>query len=200
MAAKTAVAMEIRETGFDGLVELVPQIFQDERGFFLETFRQELLGNAGFQADFVQDNQSYSNKNVIRGLHLQLPPYEQIKMVRVATGKVLDVVVDIRKGSQTFGRSYSCVLDSKRCNSLYIPAGFAHGFAVLFLTGAIRLIVGPFFRAAGSFLGSGGVAFVRLFGSALAGLLRFLTRSVLRDFFLGGFLLAGCAGFFLWRF
>ena len=123
--------MEIKETGFEGLVEIIPRVFHDDRGFFLETYRESILNEAGIPTSFVQDNQSFSQKNVIRGLHLQLAPHEQIKMVRVTTGRVLDVVVDVRDGSETFGKHFSCVLDGNEGNSLYIPAGFAHGFAVL---------------------------------------------------------------------
>ena len=123
--------MQLKETGFDGLYEIIPSIYHDERGFFLETFREQFLTEAGLPATFVQDNQSFSRKNVIRGLHLQIPPYEQIKLVRVAMGKVLDVVVDVRKNSTTYGRHYKCVLSAETGNMLYIPGGFAHGFAAL---------------------------------------------------------------------
>jgi dTDP-4-dehydrorhamnose 3,5-epimerase len=123
--------MEIKKTGIEGLIEIVPKIFHDSRGYFLETFNAKILSEAGITLDFVQDNQSYSKKGVLRGLHFQKPPYEQGKLVRVVTGKVLDVAVDLRKGSSTFGKHYSCILDSEINNMLYVPPGFAHGFSAL---------------------------------------------------------------------
>ena len=123
--------MEIKPTGFEGLVEIIPKIYKDHRGYFLETFRTDVLDDYGLMSNFVQDNQSYSFKNVIRGLHLQLPPHDQIKLVMVVTGKVMDIVVDVRKESATFWKHYKCLLESDRGNMLYIPAGFAHGIAVL---------------------------------------------------------------------
>ena len=96
----------------------------------MESFRTKTLAEAGLEGSFVQDNQSFSIKNVIRGLHLQVSPYEQIKLVRAVTGKVLDVAVDLRKGSPTFGKHYKCILDGQKGNMLYIPGGFAHGIAV----------------------------------------------------------------------
>ena len=123
--------MTIEATSFEGLFEMIPTIFHDDRGYFMESFRTETLENAGLKSSFVQDNQSFSRKNVVRGLHLQVSPHEQIKLVRAVSGKVLDVAVDIRKGSPTFGRYYKCILDGKIGNMLYIPAGFAHGIAVL---------------------------------------------------------------------
>ena len=123
--------MEIKSTEFEDLFEIVPNIFSDNRGYFLETFRKSKLEEAGLKADFVQDNQSFSTKGVVRGLHLQMAPHEQIKLVRAVTGKVLDVVVDVRKGSKTFGETFMCILDSRLGNMLYIPGGFAHGFRAL---------------------------------------------------------------------
>ena len=122
--------MRIQATEFSGLFEIIPTIYQDDRGYFMESFKSNTLIEAGLDASFVQDNQSFSIKNVIRGLHLQVSPYEQIKLVRAVSGKVLDVAVDLRKGSPTFGKHYKCVLDSEKGNMLYIPAGFAHGIAV----------------------------------------------------------------------
>lgn len=123
--------MEIKPTGFEGLVEIIPKIYKDHRGYFLETFRTDVLDDYGLMSDFVQDNQSFSFKNVIRGLHLQIPPHDQIKLVRAVTGKVMDIVVDVRKESATFGKHFKCLLDSDQGNMLYIPTGFAHGIAVL---------------------------------------------------------------------
>jgi dTDP-4-dehydrorhamnose 3,5-epimerase len=123
--------MEIKNTGIEGLIEIVPKVFHDSRGYFFESFNKEYLQEAGITVNFVQDNQSFSKKSVLRGLHFQKPPYEQGKLVRVVMGKVLDVAVDIRKGSPTFGNHYSCILDSTINNMLYIPPGFAHGFSTL---------------------------------------------------------------------
>jgi dTDP-4-dehydrorhamnose 3,5-epimerase len=123
--------MEIKATGINGLVEIFPKIFHDERGFFFESFHEKKLKDAGINATFVQDNQSFSQKGVLRGLHLQNPPYAQGKLVRVITGKALDVAVDLRKDSPTFGKSYKVILDSQKNNMLYIPEGFGHGFVAL---------------------------------------------------------------------
>lgn len=123
--------MKIIETKIDGLVIIEPDIFEDERGYFFESYNREKFYNLGINIDFVQDNQSKSQKNVLRGLHFQSPPYAQAKLVRVIQGAVLDVAVDIRKNSSTYGKYDSAILseDNKRC--FYIPNGFAHGFVTL---------------------------------------------------------------------
>ena len=123
--------MQITETELEGIVEIHPRIFRDNRGYFLETYRDDILANIGLPTNFVQDNQSFSKKGVVRGLHLQIAPKAQIKLVRAITGRVMDIVVDVRKDSKTFGMQYQCLLDSELGNMLYIPAGFAHGIAVL---------------------------------------------------------------------
>ena len=123
--------MTVVDTGFEGLLEIRPRIFEDSRGFFLESYHQEKLKASGINCDFVQDNQSFSKKGVVRGLHFQVSPSAQTKLVHVAWGRVKDVVVDIREGSPTFGKAYHCELDSKKRNMLLIPKGFAHGFATL---------------------------------------------------------------------
>jgi dTDP-4-dehydrorhamnose 3,5-epimerase len=123
--------MEVRELALPGLIELVPSIFKDERGYFFESYNKHLFEKIGISVDFMQDNQSFSKRGVIRGLHLQSPPYEQGKLVRVITGSVLDVVVDVRKKSLTYGQYLSLELNDEKKNMLYIPAGFAHGFAAL---------------------------------------------------------------------
>ncbi|TAH24691.1 MAG: dTDP-4-dehydrorhamnose 3,5-epimerase [Cytophagales bacterium] len=123
--------MEIRPLKIEGLVELTPRLFRDERGFFFESYNKKTLKDAGLDLDFVQDNQSYSTPGVVRGLHFQKPPFAQGKLVRVLKGKILDVAVDIRKGSPTFGQYEAIVLDDIKCNMLWIPAGFAHGFSAL---------------------------------------------------------------------
>ena len=109
-----------------------PEVHGDSRGYFTESFRQDLLDDfLGYEVNFIQDNESKSSKGVLRGLHYQLPPYEQTKLVRVIEGKVLDVAVDIRQSSPTFGQYLSTELSSDNHRQLFIPRGFAHGFVVL---------------------------------------------------------------------
>jgi len=114
-----------------GLKILQPTIFQDDRGYFFESYNYETFKNLGIEDLFLQDNQSFSKKNVIRGLHFQMPPFAQAKLVRVIKGAVLDVAVDIRKGSATYGQHFSVVLSEENQWQFYIPEGFAHGFAAL---------------------------------------------------------------------
>ncbi|HAR20711.1 MAG TPA: dTDP-4-dehydrorhamnose 3,5-epimerase [Cytophagales bacterium] len=123
--------MEIRKTSIEGLIEIFPRIFKDERGFFLETHSIKAFTEAGLNLNFVQDNQSFSKKGVVRGLHFQKSPFAQGKLVRVITGKALDIAVDIRPESPTFGKWESFLLDSANSNIVYVPEGFAHGFAAL---------------------------------------------------------------------
>lgn len=123
--------MKHRKFTIKGLIEFNPRIFDDQRGNFFESYRQEMLEKLGLHSEFVQDNQSFSIKNVLRGIHFQAKPYEQAKLVRVVTGKVLDVAVDLRPDSETFGRHIATVLDSSRNNMLFIPEGFGHGFLAL---------------------------------------------------------------------
>lgn len=121
--------MQIIETGIQGLVEIQPKVFGDERGYFFESYREDTLSSYfGEKISFIQDNQSYSTKGVLRGLHLQQGDHAQGKLVRVLKGKVLDVAVDLRPNSATFGKSYSVVLDTDRHNMFYVPPGFGHGF------------------------------------------------------------------------
>jgi dTDP-4-dehydrorhamnose 3,5-epimerase len=123
--------MEVRQTGIDGLVEIIPALYQDDRGWFCEFYRADRFEAGGIRYNFVQDNHSFSRKGVVRGLHFQLPPYGQAKLVSVITGRILDVVVDIRQGSKTFGRVHYCILDAQKHNMLMVPEGFGHGFAAL---------------------------------------------------------------------
>jgi dTDP-4-dehydrorhamnose 3,5-epimerase len=109
-----------------------PEVYGDSRGYFIETFRQDKFEEAiGYRVDFIQDNESKSTKGVLRGLHFQCPPFPQSKLVRVIQGEVLDVAVDIRHGSPTYGQVVSVVLNDKDKLQLFIPRGFAHGFVVL---------------------------------------------------------------------
>ncbi len=123
--------MEVIETELKGLFVLKPRVFEDERGYFFESYNQNLFKQAGLDLEFVQDNQSLSQKGVLRGLHFQNPPHAQGKLVRVITGAVLDVVVDIRKNSATYGKSYGLELTEKNKWMMYVPPGFAHGFLTL---------------------------------------------------------------------
>lgn len=123
--------MKVLPTPIEGVLLIEPRVFSDNRGSFFETFNEKILVEAGITLPFVQDNQSISKKNVIRGLHFQVPPYEQGKLVRVVKGSVLDVALDLRKGSKTFGRHYSVELSADNKLALWIPPGFAHGFSVL---------------------------------------------------------------------
>jgi dTDP-4-dehydrorhamnose 3,5-epimerase len=123
--------MEIIETGIKDLVVIKPKVFRDDRGYFFESFNRTKLDVLGNDLEFVQDNQSLSQKDVLRGLHFQNPPYAQAKLVSVIQGSVLDVAVDIRKESPTYGKSFSIVLDGIDKNQLFIPVGFAHGFKTL---------------------------------------------------------------------
>ena len=122
--------MNIEKTFIEGLVVITPQIFADGRGYFLESYNKKKLEEI-LNVEFVQDNESASQKGVLRGLHFQNPPHAQGKLVRVIRGRVLDVVVDIRKSSKTFGKHYKHVLSGEHKEQLYIPEGFAHGFLVL---------------------------------------------------------------------
>jgi len=114
------------------IILIEPTIYGDDRGYFIETFRQDLLEEAiGYKINFVQDNESRSTKGVLRGLHYQLSPYSQAKLVKVIEGIVLDIAVDIRKSSPTFGQHVSLELTAQNKHQLFVPHGFAHGFVVL---------------------------------------------------------------------
>ena len=114
------------------IILIKPTLISDSRGYFVETFRQDLFEEAiGYKVNFIQDNESKSKRGVLRGLHYQLPPYSQAKLVRVIEGSVLDVAVDIRKSSPTFGQHVALELTSKNKEQLFVPHGFAHGFVLL---------------------------------------------------------------------
>ncbi|TXD74766.1 dTDP-4-dehydrorhamnose 3,5-epimerase [Aequorivita antarctica] len=124
--------MEIQKTPLKDCFILKPDVFRDDRGLFYETYNQKVFEKiTGLKIDFVQDNQSVSSKGVLRGLHFQNGEMVQAKLVRVVKGKVLDIVVDIRKDSETFGRSFSIILDDVEHLQLFVPKGFAHGFITL---------------------------------------------------------------------
>ncbi|MDT8394443.1 MAG: dTDP-4-dehydrorhamnose 3,5-epimerase [Bacteroidales bacterium] len=123
--------MTITETKLPGLLVIDPKVFGDERGYFFESFNRSAFELAGLPADFLQDNESKSAKGVLRGLHFQHPPYEQGKLVRVARGAAMDVSVDIRKGSSTYGKWEAFELTGQNKRMIWIPPGFAHGFLSL---------------------------------------------------------------------
>ena len=123
--------MEVIKTEIDGVVIIEPRIFKDDRGYFYESFSQREFEEKVCQTTFVQDNQSKSSYGVLRGLHFQKPPYSQSKLVRCIKGAVLDVAVDIRKGSPTFGKYVAVELTEDNHRQFFVPRGFAHGFAVL---------------------------------------------------------------------
>jgi dTDP-4-dehydrorhamnose 3,5-epimerase len=123
--------MNIIQTPIEGLLVIEPQVFQDARGYFVETYNADRYRAAGITAQFVQDNQSCSSYGVVRGLHFQRPPYTQAKLVCCTVGRVLDVAVDLRKDSRTYGQWFSVELSEANKRQFFIPRGFAHGFSVL---------------------------------------------------------------------
>ncbi len=123
--------MEIIDTEINGLKILKPRVFTDSRGYFFESYSKRLFSQKVAEVEFVQDNESCSSMGVIRGLHFQRPPYSQAKLVRCVKGRVLDVAVDIRKGSPTFGKHVAVEMTEDNHLQFFIPHGFAHGFAVL---------------------------------------------------------------------
>ena len=123
--------MKVVRTPVEGLLVLQPDILEDNRGYFFESWSKDTFQDIGLDLDFVQDNQSFSKKGVLRGLHFQNPPFPQGKLVRVIKGKALDVAVDIRKNSPTYGQHFSIELSGKNKTMFWIPYGFAHGFLTL---------------------------------------------------------------------
>jgi dTDP-4-dehydrorhamnose 3,5-epimerase len=120
--------MKVIETEIEGLIEFEPRVFGDSRGHFFESYRQDVIDKTLGNVKFSQDNQSFSERGVLRGLHFQKGDFAQGKLVRVVKGKVLDVAVDLRPNSKTFGKWHSVVLDTEKHNMMYVPEGFAHGF------------------------------------------------------------------------
>jgi dTDP-4-dehydrorhamnose 3,5-epimerase len=123
--------MEVLLTPIEGLKIIKPKVFEDGRGYFYESWNKDVFSNAGINTEFIQDNQSLSQKNVLRGLHFQNPPFAQAKLVRVIKGAVLDVALDLRKVSPTYGKSFTLELTEANKQMLFIPEGFAHGFLTL---------------------------------------------------------------------
>jgi dTDP-4-dehydrorhamnose 3,5-epimerase len=129
--------MSFYEVDIPGLLIIEPKVFEDSRGYFFESYNEQLFAKAGLNIRFVQDNQSKSSYGVIRGLHYQLGAHAQSKLVRVLEGMILDVAVDIRKGSPTYGKSFALELSAENKKQLFIPKGFAHGFSVLSETAVV---------------------------------------------------------------
>lgn len=123
--------MKTIETGFNGLLLIEPRVFEDPRGYFFESYNSRTYSAAGIGSVFVQDNQSRSSRGVIRGLHYQIAPHAQAKLVRVLSGRIFDVALDIRPGSPTFGKWYGAELSAENRRQVFVPRGFAHGFSVL---------------------------------------------------------------------
>jgi dTDP-4-dehydrorhamnose 3,5-epimerase len=123
--------MPFTPTTFPGLIVIEPNVFEDSRGYFFEAYNERLFGQNNIGIEFLQDNQSRSSYGVIRGLHYQAPPYAQTKLIRVLSGAIVDIVVDLRIGSPTFGETFSIELSSENRKQLLVPKGFAHGFSVI---------------------------------------------------------------------
>ena len=140
--------MEVIQTGIPGVVIIEPRVFKDQRGYFFESYSQKEFDLKVRPVVFVQDNQSKSSYGVVRGLHFQKGMFSQSKLVRVVKGEVLDVAVDIRKGSPTFGKHVSVVLNAETHRELFIPRGFAHGFAVLSPTAVFQYKCDNFYAPA----------------------------------------------------
>jgi len=129
--------MNIEQTFIKDLVIISPMVYDDSRGFFFEAYNQAKFNKNGIEYQFIQDNQSFSKRGVIRGLHLQINPFAQAKLVRVLEGEILDVAVDLRKNSPTYGQHFSVVLSDANKKQLMVPHGFAHGFSVLSETASV---------------------------------------------------------------
>lgn len=129
--------MNIEPTFIKNLVVLTPTIFEDERGYFFEAYNKSKFADLGIPIDFVQDNQSFSKRGTLRGLHYQNPPFAQTKLVRVLQGEIMDVSIDLRKDSPTFGKHFGIVLSAENKKQLLVPQGFAHGFSVLSETAVV---------------------------------------------------------------
>jgi dTDP-4-dehydrorhamnose 3,5-epimerase len=129
--------MNIEQTFIKDLVLISPSVFEDARGYFFEAYNKSKFSDLGITIDFVQDNQSFSKKDTLRGLHYQNPPFAQTKLVRVLQGEIIDVAVDLRKDSPTYGKHFSVLLSAENNKQLLVPQGFAHGFSVISETAVV---------------------------------------------------------------
>ncbi|MBW1657704.1 dTDP-4-dehydrorhamnose 3,5-epimerase [Flavobacterium quisquiliarum] len=147
--------MKIVETFIKDLVIIEPIVFGDERGYFFESYNKSKFEELGIKIDFIQDNQSFSKKGTLRGLHYQNPPFAQTKLIRVIEGEIIDVVVDLRKDSVTYGKSFNILLSADNKKQLLIPHGFAHGFSVISETAVVIYKCDQFYNKASE----GGIKF-----------------------------------------
>jgi dTDP-4-dehydrorhamnose 3,5-epimerase len=147
--------MTIETTPINDLVIIHPTVFEDERGYFMESFNQQSLQEAGINIQFVQDNQSFSKRGTLRGLHFQNPPFAQTKLVRVLEGEIVDVAVDLRENSPTYGQHFAIRLSAENKKQLLIPQGFAHGFSVISETATVLYKCDQFYNKASE----GGIRF-----------------------------------------
>lgn len=138
--------MPFIKTDFPGLLIFEPVVFEDSRGYFFESYNEKIFSAAGVEIKFIQDNQAKSTFGVIRGLHFQLAPYSQTKLIRVLSGSILDVAVDIRQGSPTYGQAYSLELTAENKKQLLVPKGFAHGYSVLSETAEVMYKCDEFYN------------------------------------------------------
>ena len=138
--------MEIIKTPLEGLVVIQPKVFEDERGYFMESYKESFIKDNFPLLNFVQDNESKSSYGVLRGLHFQNPPYEQTKLIRVVEGEIQDVVVDLRKDSTSYGKHFSIILNSEEKKQLLVPKGFAHGFLTLSKKATIQYKVDNYYN------------------------------------------------------
>lgn len=140
--------MPFTETSFPGLIIFEPKVFNDDRGYFLESYNANTFKEAGIDITFLQDNQARSVYGVLRGLHYQRPPYAQTKLIRVLEGDILDVVVDLRQGAPSYGEVFSIVLSQENKKQLLVPKGFAHGYSVLSSTAEVLYKCDAFYHKA----------------------------------------------------
>lgn len=147
--------MNIEQTPIQDLVIITPTVFEDERGYFMESYNKTKLKDLEINIEFVQDNQSFSKKGTLRGLHYQNPPYAQTKLVRVLEGEIIDVAVDLRKDSPTYGQSFAIQLTAENKKQLLVPQGFAHGFSVISETAVVMYKCDQFYDKASE----GGIRF-----------------------------------------
>ncbi len=147
--------MKFEYTSLQDIVVIEPTVFEDARGYFFEAYNQERLAALGVTIDFVQDNQSFSKRGTLRGLHYQNPPYAQTKLVRVLQGEIIDVAVDIRRASPTYGQHFAIRLSAENKKQLLIPHGFAHGFSVISETAVVLYKCDQFYNKASE----GGIRF-----------------------------------------
>jgi dTDP-4-dehydrorhamnose 3,5-epimerase len=138
--------MPFSKTQFPGLLIFEPTVFEDSRGYFFESYNQKLFSEEGIEINFVQDNQAQSSFGIIRGLHFQMDPFAQTKLIRVLSGKIIDAVVDIRKNSPTYGNAYTIELSAENKKQLLIPKGFAHGYSVISETAEVFYKCDAFYR------------------------------------------------------